>query len=201
MPAVKTERAIPGGTGPAGTSRPHARVTAAAPQTLRTVMRPSRPGAGAAGRQARLSAGRQAPLSAGRGQAGTWPASCRAVSTNQRSRASRSCADALAGAGRQLVSGSRTLRWRPYHGLRVLPAARARMPRSAQIRPEDAQRSMIIETWTSRPRTAWDPRQFVIIYRRRHQARSGKARRPHGRRVHVAMNQAGWRPYHATAWR
>lgn len=193
MPAVKTERAIPGGTGPAGTSRPHARVTAAVPRTLHTVMRRSRPGAG--------TARRQTPLSAGHGQAGTRPASCCLVSTNQRSRASRSCADALAGAGRHLLSGSRTLRWRPYHGLRILPAARAPMPRSAQIRPEDAQRSMIIETWTSRPRTAWDPRQFVIIYRRRHQARSGKARRPRGRRVHVAMNQAGWRPYHATAWR
>jgi hypothetical protein len=193
MRAVKIQRAIPGGAVPAGAGWPRARVTAADPRTLRTVMRPPLARAGTSDPQGCPQARRGLP--------GAGRAICPPVSTNQRPRASRSCANALAGAGRHLRSAPRALRWRSYAGLRAVPAVGARMPRSAQIRPEVAQRSMIIETWTSPPRTPWGPRQFVIIYRRRHQARSGKARHPLGRRVHVAMNQAGWRPYHATAWR
>lgn len=189
MPAVKTQCAIPRAAGPAGATRRRALGTAAWARALRAALRPPRARPDAAASRSRQSAGRAQPVTG------------RPVSTNRRSRASRPCAEARAGAARYPLSGPRALPWRSYACLRIRPAGRERMPRSAQTSPEGAQRSMIIETWTSPPRTALDPRRFVIIYRRRHQRRSGKARRLLGNRVHVAMSQAGWTPYHASAWR
>lgn len=220
MRAVKKRRIIPAGTGTASSAGRPGRVTSAWPLTLRNVMRSLRTGPRAAAvpsagpGPAEPEPGPSLALS-GPSRRETAPSSQAArggrrfvartrrasLSTRSRSRASGSYADAVRTAGQHPLIWPRGRCGELTSGLRILPATPTQMPRSAQTRPEGAQQSMIIETWTSLPRTARGPRRFVIIYRRRHHGRSGKARRSLGDRVHVAMSQAGGRSPLATALR
>lgn len=200
MPAARMRHGITTGTGSGQRACAPAPVTPARAPALCIAMR-----------SARATTARPEPdgraLAATRAVRLTWSATTRRpglgnpVSTICRPRASRSCADVAR------ATGSRPIPWplastgRPPADVRVLPVTRARMPRSAQTMPEDAQQSMITKTWTSPPRRAWCPRRFVVIYRRGHQGRSGKARCSLSYRVHVAMGQAGRLPERAAAWR